>query len=90
MLKTKCRMISIRISQDEYREIKSRCLKQGVASISEFVRAATAHALSLPELPSSPAFSEVQLLALRTRVDRLDEEVGKIAVSAGIALQRPE
>ena len=39
--------------------MKSRCKKHGVGNVSEFVRAAMAHALDLPELPLSPAFAEV-------------------------------
>lgn len=90
MRKTKCRTISLRLSEEEYREIKSRCKKHGVASVSEFVRAATAHALDLPELPLSPAFAEVQLSILKARVDRLDEQLGRLAVLTGVDIEQSE
>lgn len=81
-------MISIRISDDDYREIKSRCGERGAANVSEFVRAATMHALGLPELSSFPAFLSLQVSTLERRLDRLDEQVGTLADRMGIASQQ--
>lgn len=87
---SKSRMISIRISDQDYRQIKSKCGESGVANVSEFVRAATLHALVLPEVLSSPAFSGLQLIALERRLDRLDEQVSALAQRMGMAFQEPE
>ena len=84
----KSRMISIRISDDDYREIKSRCGERGPAIVSEFVRAAAMHALSLPEMFSFPAFLSLQVSALERRLDRLDEQVSTLADRMSIASQQ--
>ena len=84
----KSRMISIRISDDDYREIKSRCGERGPANVSEFVRAAAMHALSLPEMSSFPAFLSLQVSALERRLDRLDEQVSTLADRMSIASQQ--
>jgi hypothetical protein len=74
-------MISIRVSAQDYSEIKSRCDEHGAINISEFVRTATLHALGLPELPSSSAFASLRLAALERRLDRLAAQVNKLAES---------
>jgi hypothetical protein len=72
-------MISIRISDQDYRKIKSRCGERGATNVSQFVRAATVSALDLPEALSSPAFISLQLAGVRRRLDRLDEQVIALA-----------
>jgi hypothetical protein len=79
LTETKSRMISIRISDPDYREIKSRCGDSGIANVSAFVRAATMYALSSPDALSSPVFSSLQFVALQHRVNRLDEQVAALA-----------
>jgi Arc/MetJ-type ribon-helix-helix transcriptional regulator len=84
----KSRMISIRISDEDYREIKSRCGERGAANVSEFVRAAAMQALGLPEMSSFPAFLRLQVSALERRLDRLDEQVSTLADRMSIASQQ--
>jgi hypothetical protein len=86
----KSRMISIRMSDEDYREIKSRCGERGAANVSEFVRAATMHALGLPEMSSFPAFLSLQVGALERRLDRLDEQVGTLADRMNIESRQQE
>ena len=83
-------MISIRLSEQDYREIKSHCCESGVPNVSEFVRAATVHALGLPEVLSFPAFTGFHLTALERRLDRLDEQVTTLAERLGVAFYKPE
>ena len=86
----KSRMVSIRISDEDYREIKSHCGERGAANVSEFVRAATMHALDLPEMSSFPAFLSLQVSSLERRLDRLDEQVSRLADRMNIASQQRE
>jgi len=83
----KSRMVSIRISNEDYREIKSRCGERGAANVSEFVRVATMYALSSPDVSSSPAFSSLQFSALERRMDRLDEQMTALAARMGVVLE---
>jgi hypothetical protein len=77
-------MISIRVSDQDYREIKPRCGERGAANVSEFVRVATIHALGLPEVLSVSAFAGLKLAALERRLDRLDTQVNALAERAGV------
>ena len=73
-------MITIRLSDREYREIRSRCASSGDVSVSGFVRAAIAQALgSSDAVPSG----QLQLTALHGRLDRLDEKVQLLAEHVG-------
>jgi hypothetical protein len=73
-------MISIRLSSQEYRELKSRCIECGDFNVSEFVRAATMHALSSPELSNPPTYLELKVASLFSRLERLEQRV--IAMAA--------
>jgi hypothetical protein len=83
-------MISIRISDPDYREIKSRCGQSGIANVSAFVRAATLYALSSPGALAAPAFSSLQFTALQRRVNRLDEQVAALAEHIDSLFEQPE
>jgi hypothetical protein len=83
MPNNKSKMISIRVSDQDYSEIKTRCDEHGAANVSEFVRAATIHALGLPEVPSFSAFAGLKLAALERRLDRLAAQVNALAEHTG-------
>jgi hypothetical protein len=88
--KNKSKMISIRVSDQDYCEIKSRCDEHGAINVSEFVRAATVHALGLPELPSFSAFTGLKLAALEKRFERLATQVNTLAKRAGAVFPRSD
>jgi hypothetical protein len=67
----KSRIISLRLSEEEYESLKSRYASHGVRSLSEFARDAMHRVLG--EEPASPA-------DLRNRVQLLD---GKVALLEG-------
>lgn len=87
---SKSRMISVRISDQDYREIKCRCDERGVDSVSEFVRVATMYALGSTEALSSPAFASLQLSALERRMDRVDQLVSMLAERLGVVYPQPD
>jgi hypothetical protein len=67
----KSRIISLRLSEEEYESLKSRYASHGVRSLSEFARDAMHRVLG--EEPANPA-------DLRNRVQLLD---GKVALLEG-------
>ena len=72
-------MISLRLSDQEYRELKDRCAVTGDINVSEFVRAATLHALALPELIALPSYLEVQFATLLNRLNKLEQRIAETA-----------
>jgi hypothetical protein len=72
---TKSKMISIRLSDAEYRELKNRCVSVGDFSVSEFVRAAMVHALDSPALSASPTYLELKVASLFSRLERLEQRL---------------
>lgn len=71
----KPRMISIRLSDQEYRALKNHCVVIGDRKVSEFVRAAMMHALALPEFGAPPTYLEMQVATLFERLNRLDQRL---------------
>ena len=72
-------MISLRLSDQEYRELKNRCEAAGDVNVSEFVRAATLHALASPELTAPPSYLEVQVATLLNRLNKLEQRIAETA-----------
>jgi hypothetical protein len=72
---TKSKIISIRLSDMEYRELKNRCLSVGDFSVSEFVRAAMVHALGSPELSAPSTYLELKLASLSGRMEKLEQRL---------------
>ena len=72
-------MISLRLSDHEYRELKNRCAVTGDINVSEFVRAATLHALASPELIAPPSYLEVQVATLLNRLNKLEQRIAETA-----------
>ena len=70
IFKRRTRIVSFRLSEDEYDQIRAVCIANGVRSISDFARAATRHwALNLP--------NESEDL-IRTKMLRLDEKISEL------------
>jgi hypothetical protein len=71
-------MISIRLSDQEYRALKNHCLASGDLKASEFVRAALMHALASPEFGAPPTYLELQIATLFERLAKLDQKLAGI------------
>ena len=76
---TKSKMISIRLSEQEYRELKKRCDACEDFNVSEFVRVAMVHALESPELSIPPTHLELKLASLSNRVEKLEQRLAGIS-----------
>ena len=77
-------MISIRISDQEYREIKARCTDFGDLNVSEFVRAAMMCALASSNSDSPPSFLDLKVASLYNRMEKLERKLEEVAAQAGI------
>jgi hypothetical protein len=83
VLKRKSRMISFRVSEDEYAGLKSLCLNEGARSVSDMARDAV-HRLVTKDTPSNNDQFETLVHLLKYRVEELNQEVKRL----GLALYR--
>ncbi len=73
-------MISIRISNEEYREIKARCGDYGDLNVSEFVRVAMMCALAEPNRGSPVPLLELKVASLCSRIEKLERQLADVAI----------
>lgn len=76
VFKPRSRMISIRVSEDEYAALRNLCLSTGARSVSDLTRDAM-HALIRGSLRDNP--NDMSGDDLRVRVKNLDERVDQLA-----------
>jgi len=81
ILKRRSRMISFRLSEDEYASLRSLCENEGARSVSDLARDAV-HRLIVKD---SQADVVLTLRELRGRLDTLDLQVQKLSMAAGQA-----
>jgi hypothetical protein len=81
---TKSRVISFRVSDEEYRVVDEASKKVGFASVSLFARSATLTGNRQPRM-QSPHFSEVQ--NLWSRIDALTAALEQIAAHLSIPIE---
>jgi hypothetical protein len=77
MQKTKTRMISIRVSADEYELVKNEYTSRGVRSVSEFTREALHNVLGLSSGHSTGLHAEIRVLDNKVTV--LQGEVSRLS-----------
>lgn len=74
VLKRRSRMISFRVSEDEYTGLKNLCVKEGARSVSDMARDAV-HRL-ITNWPNNHLETVVQVL--QVRIEALDLEVKRL------------
>jgi len=79
ILKRRSRMISFRLSEDEYASLRNLCENEGARSVSDLARDAV-HRLIVKDSETDVA---VTLRALQGRVDTLDLQVQRLSMAAG-------
>ena len=79
ILKRRSRMISFRLSEDEYASLRSLCENEGARSVSDLARDAV-HRLVRKD---SQVEVETALRALEGRMDTLDLQVQRLNVAVG-------
>jgi hypothetical protein len=71
------RMISFRLSADEYSEAMRCCQEQGIRSVSALARAATLHAI--PSCAAKPIIDPEDFLAMQEQIHLLRSELSRIS-----------
>ena len=78
VLKRRSRIVSFRLSQEEYDALKDTCIAQGARSISDFARSAACH-LARNGNGSPDEALQAAVRTLQARVEELDREVKRLA-----------
>jgi len=78
VLKRRSRIVSFRLSPEEYEAMKERCIMEGARSISDFARASACRSLTTRESFQKGLVSEATIHLLRARVDELEREVRRL------------
>ena len=78
VLKRRSRIVSFRLSQEEYDALKDTCIAQGARSISDFARSA-ACSLARNGNGSQNEAGDATVRTLQARVEELDREVKRLA-----------
>src|SRR5262245_29454260 len=76
VLKRRSRMISFRVSEDEYAGLKNLCVNEGARSVSDMARDAVHRLITKHSYPNNQLESAVQVL--QGRIDALDLEVKRL------------
>lgn len=76
VLKRKCRMISLRLSNEEYETLRNLYSSHGSRSVSEFARTAMQRVINETAPPNTV---EILLHDLDGRMGLLDQEVGRLS-----------
>jgi hypothetical protein len=76
VLKRRSRMISFRVSEDEYVGLKNLCVNEGARSVSDMARDAVQRLITNHSWPNNQLATVVQML--QDRVDTLDKEVKRL------------
>ncbi len=79
ILKRRSRMISFRLSEDEYASVRSLCENEGARSVSDLARDAV-HRLIVK---GSETGVELTLRELQGRLDSLDLQVQRLSMAVG-------
>ena len=77
------KVISIRLSMEEYDQLQNLCVSKGADSLSELARAAM-KLLLLQEKENGHAAIETRVKEMHSRVETLDREVARLATLIGL------
>jgi hypothetical protein len=82
VLKRRSRMISFRVSEDEYAGLKNLCVNEGARSVSDMARDAVHRLITNHSWPNNQAWPNNQLetvvQVLQGRIEALDLEVKRL------------
>ncbi len=79
VLKPRSRIVSFRLSPEEYEAMKDRCISEGARSISDFARASACRPITDTEEIRKDLETELVIQDLRQRVDDLGREVQRLS-----------
>jgi Arc/MetJ-type ribon-helix-helix transcriptional regulator len=73
-IESRTRMVSFRLTSEEYERFRQLCFARGLRNVSELVRAAVNHMLTEPALPHPTAHS------VESRLSHLEERLQSLAL----------
>ena len=79
VLKRRSRMISFRVSEDEYIGLKNLCVNEGARSVSDIARDAVHRLITNQSWPNNQIETVVQVL--QGRIEALDVEVKRLGMA---------
>ncbi|MBL8210407.1 MAG: hypothetical protein JNK87_06835 [Bryobacterales bacterium] len=81
MMQRKSKMVSFRLSPEEYRKLNDACELQGLGSISELARAALQRLMTngTVNLPLAENSLAAEITDLRSRVQSLSADIDRLA-----------
>jgi hypothetical protein len=77
MFKSKTKMISFRLSQEEFLEFRRICLQEGFASFSDLVRVAVQQLLAV-RVQQREMSLQASMQQIQSRMDELDRNVKRL------------
>ena len=78
--KPRSRIVSFRLSPEEYEAMRDRCINQGARSISDFARASACRSVTGEETLRKDLETELVIQDLKQRVDDLGREVQRLSL----------
>lgn len=87
-LHRRSRVVSIRLSDEEYDQLRSLCANQGADSISELARAALK--LLVVEHQSRGPAMETRVNEIDVRIDLLNREVARLSSKIGLSQEKTQ
>lgn len=78
VFKRRTRIVSFRVSEDEYQELLGVCMAQGAHSVSDFARLATRQCISEGNRHGQGVI-QAWIRQLSSQVSQLDSEVRRLA-----------
>jgi Arc/MetJ-type ribon-helix-helix transcriptional regulator len=80
MFKSKTKMISFRLSEDEFVEFRRMCMEEGFASFSDLVRVAVQQMLS-NRVRQREATLQTAMEQIQSRMDELDRNLKQLLMA---------
>ncbi len=77
--KPRSRIVSFRLSPEEYEAMRDRCISEGARSISDYARASACRFISATQEIRKDLETELVIQDLRQRVDDLGREVQRLS-----------
>ena len=88
VLKRRSRMISFRVSEDEYVGLKNLCVNEGARSVSDMARDAVQRLISKRSWPNNQL--EIVVQVLQGRIEALDVEVKRLGKTLSVQMPHQE
>jgi hypothetical protein len=80
VLKRRTRIVSFRLSEEEYEVLFASCVSNGARSLSDYARSATCRPLDKGKPSAADRKAERSIRQLRNRVDELDRVIQQLTI----------